>query len=118
MYPTPAAIEFDVRPHELVDAIVVHTNWEAQVEKLVKIIREDRKKQPESCPSPNPSPAPSLSPSLTKDRAPSESSPSPRRVDTESPPSPKDSTKMTKKAREDSVRVPPESSESSGGPKT
>ena len=40
-----AAIEFDVRPHELVDAIVAHTNWEAQVEKLVKIIREDRNKR-------------------------------------------------------------------------
>jgi hypothetical protein len=39
-----AAIEFDVRPHELVDAIVAHTNWESQVEKVVRIISEDRKK--------------------------------------------------------------------------
>ena len=31
-----AAIGFDVRPHELVDPIVVHTNWEVQVEKPVK----------------------------------------------------------------------------------
>lgn len=104
--------------YDLVNAIVVHTNWETQVDKLVKIIREGRRVDAESSPSPAPSLSPSLSPSLMKDRAPSESSPSPRRVDTESPPSPKDSTKMTKKAREDSVRVPPESSESSGGPKT
>jgi hypothetical protein len=109
-----SAFDLDVRPYELVDAIVVHTNWETQVDKLVKIIREGRRVDAES----SPSPAPSLSPSLTKDRVPSESSPSPRRVDAESPPSPKDSTKTTKKAREDSVRVPPESSESSGGSKT
>lgn len=39
-----AAIDYDVRPHELVDAIVVHTNWETQVDKLVKIIRDAREK--------------------------------------------------------------------------
>jgi len=37
-----AAIDFDVRPHELVDAIVLNTNWETQVEKLVQIIRDAR----------------------------------------------------------------------------
>jgi len=109
-----SAIDFDVRPHELVDAIVLNTNWETQVEKLVKIIRDGRRVDTES----SPSPPPSLSPSLTKDRAPSESSPSPRRVDTESPPSPKDSTKTTKKTREDSVRVAPEPAESPEARKT
>jgi len=39
-----AAIDFDVRPHELVDAIVLNTNWEMQVEKLVKIIKDAREK--------------------------------------------------------------------------
>lgn len=39
-----AAIDFDVRPHELVDAIVLNTNWETQVEKLVKIIKDGREK--------------------------------------------------------------------------
>ena len=51
-----AAIDFDVRPHELVDAIVLNTNWETQVEKLVKIIRETRRGPPEPSPSPMSSP--------------------------------------------------------------
>ena len=39
-----AAIDFDVRLHELVDAIVVHTNWEVQVEKLAEVIRKARRR--------------------------------------------------------------------------
>lgn len=38
-----AAIDFDVRPHELVDVIVLNTNWERQVDKLVQIIKEARR---------------------------------------------------------------------------
>lgn len=109
-----AAIDFDVRPHELVDAIVLNTNWETQVEKLVRIIKDGRERTPESSPSPNPSPAPSLSPSLTESRV----LPSPARVFPESRPSPRETSKSSKKTREDSVRVPPESPEPSEEGKT
>lgn len=105
-----AAIDFDVRPHELVNAIVVHTNWEMQVEKLVKIIKDGRERTPESSPSPNPS----FSPSLTESRVP----PSPARVLSESRPSPQETSKSSKKTRQDSARVTSESSESSEEEKT
>jgi hypothetical protein len=59
--------------HELVNAIVPDTNWEAQVETLVQIIREGREKMPESLPSL----VPSLSPSLTETRVPPSPFPSP-----------------------------------------
>ena len=58
--------------HELVNAIVPNTNWEAQVEKLVQIIREER----EGTPAPTPSPAPSLFPSFSEQKA----SPEPSRA--------------------------------------
>jgi len=103
-----AAIDFDVRPHELVDAIVLNTNWETQVEKLVQIIREARRVLDES----STSPSTSLSPSLTGSRAPDESSTSLARVLDESSTSPRDSKKTTKKTREGSSRVLDESSES------
>lgn len=37
-----APIEFDVRPRDLVGAIVFNTKWELQVEKLAAIIRKTR----------------------------------------------------------------------------
>jgi hypothetical protein len=40
-----AAIDLDTRPHELVDTIVLDTDWGTQVEKLAEIIREDRNKR-------------------------------------------------------------------------
>jgi hypothetical protein len=75
-----SSLDFDVRPRELVDAIVVHTNWESQVDKLVKIIREARRVPDES----STSPSTSLFPSLTGSRAPDESSTSPARAPDES----------------------------------
>jgi hypothetical protein len=100
--------------HELVSAFVPNTNWETQVEELVRIIRDGREKMPESLPSLVPSPDPSLFPSLTETRVP----PSPARVVPESRPSPREDAKSRKKTREDSARVPPESSESSEEGKT
>ena len=34
----------DIKPHELVDAIVLHTNWDKKQNELIKIIRENREK--------------------------------------------------------------------------
>ena len=109
-----AAIDFDVRPHELVDAIVLNTNWETQVEKLVKIIRDGRRVANE----PSTSPITSVSTSLSSSRALDESATSPARVPDESSTSPRDSKKTTKKTRQDSSRVLDESSESLEEPKT
>jgi hypothetical protein len=39
-----AAIDLDTRPHELVDAIVLDTDWGTQVEKLAEIIRKARRR--------------------------------------------------------------------------
>ena len=94
--------------YDLVNAIVVHTNWETQVEKLVKIIRDERRAHPES----SSSPITSVSPSLMDSRALDESPTSPARVPDESSTSPRDSKKTTKKTREGSSRVLDESSES------
>lgn len=43
-----ASIDFDVRPHELVDAIVLNTDWERHTDRLAQIIRDDRRKRVES----------------------------------------------------------------------
>lgn len=37
-----AAFDFDVRPHELADAIVVLTDWERHIDKLVGYIKKGR----------------------------------------------------------------------------
>jgi len=59
-----APIDFDVRPRDLVGAIVFNASLETQVEKLVRIIRKARENsgvEKESCPSPASSPGSSLS---------------------------------------------------------
>jgi hypothetical protein len=40
-----AAFDFDVRPHKLVDAIVVLSDWERRIDKFVGFVREDRRKR-------------------------------------------------------------------------
>jgi hypothetical protein len=84
-----------VRPHELVDAIVVHTNWETQVERLVKIIRDSREKGPGSLPGGIPGPEPGLFPGYTDSRV----LPGVSRVSSESLPGPEKSQKSEKKTR-------------------
>jgi hypothetical protein len=101
-----AAIDFDVRPHELIDAIVVYTNWEVQVGKLADIIRKTREKSGVVSESRR-SRIPSLSPSLTENG-----------VLTEPSPSPGENVKTPEKTRKDSVGVDTESTESLGGTKT
>jgi hypothetical protein len=91
-----AAIDFDVRPHELVDAIVLNTNWETQVEKLVKIIRDGREKGAGSLPGTIPGPEPGLFPGLTDSRV----LPGVSRVPPGSAPGPQKTEKATKKTRE------------------
>jgi hypothetical protein len=109
-----AAIDYDVRPHELVDAIVVHTNWETRVEDLVKIIKDSREKGVESLSGGFSGPESSPESSLTRSRVLS----SPSRVPVESESSPEKTEKTAKKTRLDPSRVRVESVESSEGPKT
>lgn len=104
-----AAIDFDVRPHELVDAIVLLTDWEPHTGKLVEFVRKNREKKAASVPPSIPGPDPGSAPSLADARVLSES----HRVSPESSPSLREVQKLVKKARENAGRVAPESDGSS-----
>ena len=109
-----AAIDFDVRPNELIDAIVLLTDWERHTSKLVEYIKNDREKRVESPSSAISGPESSSESSLTRSRV--ESSPS--RVPVESESSPQKVEKTAKKTRQDPSRVGVESVESPEEPKT
>ena len=88
--------------YDLVNAIVVRTNWEAQVEKLVQIIREDRRNREQS----ETSPESGLGSSLPK-----------RAVGDESESSPQKISKPAKKTALDRSAVPEQSEQSKDGVK-
>jgi len=96
-----ASIDFDVRPHELVDAIVLNTNWETQVDKLVKIIKGGREKGVGSVSGTVSGPESGLVSGLTDSRVLSGVS----RVPLGSESGPQKSEKSTKKTRDDPTRV-------------
>jgi hypothetical protein len=109
-----AAIDFDVRPNELANAIVILTDWERHTDKLVGYIKKDREKRLGSLPGPVPGPVPGSLPGHTDSRVLSGLS----RVSPGSLPGPEKSEKNAKTTREDPGRVLPGSPGSSEEEKT
>ena len=107
--------------YDLVNAIVVHTNWETQVEKLVQIIKDARNDEAvgkESQRSVERSPERSLGRSLSEEGVSKECSSSPEGVFKESRRSP---LRTAKQAENDSIgllRSPKGVEGVSGGDKT
>jgi len=106
-----AAIDFDVRPHELVDAIAVLSDWERRIDKLVGFVREDRRKRVGSLSGAASGPESSLLSGLTESRVLSGVS----RVPLGSESGPQETEKSAKKTREDPSRVAVGSLGSLGG---
>lgn len=107
-----AAIDYDVRPHELVDAIVVHTDWEQHARELAGYIKKNR----EQTPAPAPPLVPPSSPSFSEGNSvPAPLPPSPAPSAAPFPPPPRESeksAKLSKGGRQSSARPLPALSES------